>query len=268
MKIVRFLSKDLKECYGACLPEDPGRARLLEGDLFGSYAVTDKTEEIGQYLPPLAPVNIFALGFNYGKHAEESEVSYPENPVLFIKATTSLTGHESPIVLPKAGPDEVDYEAELAIVIGKAGKNIPVDRALDHVFGYTCANDVSSRDWQFHRQKNQWTRGKSFDTFCPLGPYLVTRDALENPNDLRIRSLLNGAVMQDSRTSDMFFTVEEIVSDLSQSMTLVPGTVILTGTPEGVGFARVPPVFLRAGDRITVEIEGLGVLSNPVVMED
>jgi len=268
VKIVRFLSKDLQERYGECLPGQPGRVKRITGELFGSFSVSDETEEIGEYLSPLVPVNIFALGFNYGKHAEESEVSYPENPVIFIKATTSLTGHEKPILLPKAGPVEVDYEAELAIIIGKKGKNIPVEKALDHIFGFTCANDVSARDWQFHKQKNQWTRGKSFDTFCPLGPYLVTRDEVKNPNDLEIRSLLNGKVMQDSNTSDMFFSVEEIVSDLSRSITLVPGTVILTGTPAGVGFARVPPVYLRAGDRISVEIKGLGVLSNPVIMED
>jgi len=268
LKIVRFLTKDHKERYGLCLPGQPGRAKLLTGELFGTFTVSGGTEEIGEYLPPIVPVNIFALGFNYGKHAEESEVSYPENPVLFIKATTSVTGHEKPILLPKAGPAEVDYEAELAIVIGKAGKNIPVDKARDHVFGYTCANDVSARDWQFHKQKNQWTRGKSFDTFCPLGPYLVTRDEVENPNGLGIRSILNGKVMQDSNTSDMFFNVEEIVSDLSRSVTLLPGTVILTGTPAGVGFAQSPPVFLRAGDRISVEIEGLGMLSNPVILED
>lgn len=267
MKIVRFLSEDHRVHCGVISQGDPGLARLISGSPFGTFEVTEEKKAIREYLAPVEPVTVYALGFNYGRHAEEIEVSYPENPVVFIKAMTSVIGHGAPVVLPKAGPDEVDYEAELAVVIGRKGKNIPADRAMDHVLGYTCANDVSARDWQFHKQKNQWTRGKSFDTFCPLGPWLVTREEVENPDDLGIRSLLNGKVMQDSRTSDMFFSVEEIVSDLSRSVTLLPGTVILTGTPAGVGFARDPAVFLREGDRITVEIDGIGVLSNPVIRE-
>lgn len=267
MKIVRFLSEDHEVHCGVISTEEPGVARLISGSIFGKFEVTAKKKEIREYLAPVEPATVYALGFNYGRHAEEIEVSYPENPVVFIKAATSVIGHGAPVILPKAGPDEVDYEAELAVVIGRKGKNIPKDRAMDHILGYACANDVSARDWQFHKQKNQWTRGKSFDTFCPMGPWLVTREEVENPGDLGIRSILNGTVMQDSRTSDMFFSVEEIVSDLSRSVTLLPGTVILTGTPAGVGFARNPAVFLHEGDRITVEIEGVGVLSNPVFME-
>ncbi len=161
----------------------------------------------------------------------------------------------------------MDYEAELAVVIGKRAKNVSVKEAMEYVIGYTCGNDVSARDWQMRRQKQQWARGKSFDTFCPLGPFLVTKDEIPDPNNLRIQSILNGKVMQDSNTSDMLFSVAQIVSDLSRSMTLLPGTVIMTGTPEGVGFVRKPPVFMRHGDVITIVIEKIGELTNPVENE-
>jgi 2-keto-4-pentenoate hydratase/2-oxohepta-3-ene-1,7-dioic acid hydratase in catechol pathway len=187
--------------------------------------------------------------------------------VLFLKATTSIAGPGDPIVLPAAGPGEVDFEAELAIVIGRKAKNVAPVKALDHVLGYTCANDVSARDWQIRKQKKQWARGKSFDTFCPVGPWIVTRDEIASPDNLRLRSLLNGETLQDSNTSDMIFDCARIVSDLSRSMTLLPGTLILTGTPEGVGFTRTPPLFLREGDRVSVVIEGIGELSNPVTLE-
>jgi 2-keto-4-pentenoate hydratase/2-oxohepta-3-ene-1,7-dioic acid hydratase in catechol pathway len=143
-----------------------------------------------------------------------------------------------------------------------------VDAAFDYIFGYTCANDISARDWQFHKQKQQWARGKSFDTFCPLGPWIVTKDEIANPDKLSIKSILNGETMQDSSTSDMFYGIANIVSDISQSITLMPGTVIMTGTPEGVGFTREPPVFLKEGDSITVMIEGIGELTNPVTKEE
>jgi 2-keto-4-pentenoate hydratase/2-oxohepta-3-ene-1,7-dioic acid hydratase in catechol pathway len=161
----------------------------------------------------------------------------------------------------------VDYEAELAVVIGKPAKNVTKDKAGDYILGYCCANDVSAREWQIKKQKKQWARGKSFDTFCPIGPCLVTRDEIPNPNGLRIQTEVNGTILQDSHTSDMIYDVPTLVSHLSQSMTLVPGTVILTGTPEGVGFTRKPPVFLREGDRVTVSIETIGRLTNPVARE-
>jgi len=187
--------------------------------------------------------------------------------VIFIKANSSVIGPEEMILLPHVGPDQVDYEAELAVIIGRKAKNISREEALEYVLGYTCANDVSARDWQIEKQKKQWSRGKSFDTFCPLGPCLVTRDEIPDPNRLAIRSILNGRVMQDSNTSDMIFDVQTLVSDLSQSLTLLPGTTILTGTPGGVGFTRKPPVFLKDGDRITIEIERIGSLSNRVGTE-
>jgi len=268
MKIVRYTGQDGKPRYGAYENEKGGEARVIEGDLFTEYRITNRREQIVRILPPIAPPNIFALGFSYGKHAEETDVRYPEHPVVFLKATTSVIGHGDAIVLPNAGPHEVDYEAELAVIIGKTAKNVPADAALDYVFGYTCGNDISARDWQFHKQKEQWARGKSFDTFCPLGPCIVTKDEITAPDNLLIRSILNGEVMQDSNTSDMFYGIANIVSDISQSMTLRPGTVIMTGTPAGVGFTREPPIFLKEGDSITVMIEGIGELTNTVRNED
>jgi 2-keto-4-pentenoate hydratase/2-oxohepta-3-ene-1,7-dioic acid hydratase in catechol pathway len=161
----------------------------------------------------------------------------------------------------------VDYECELAVVIGRTCRNVPRARALDHVLGYTCANDVSARDWQRNGGGGQWSRGKTFATFCPLGPALVTTDELPDPGRLAIRTEVNGQVMQDWNTSDMIFDVPTLVEFLSASMHLRPGTVILTGTPHGVGFARTPPVFLAAGDSVTIEIEGIGRLTNPVIEE-
>ncbi len=267
MKIVHFISDGPEVLFGAIDPAMPERARVIEGDILRRFSLTDRSAVIKKILPPIFPPNILALGFSYGKHAGEAESKAPESPVLFIKGTNSLIGAGDMIVLPKAGPDEVDYEAELVIVIGKEAKNVSPKEAMGYVLGYTCANDVSARDWQMVRQKKQWARGKSFDTFCPLGPYIVTKDEVPDPNSLRIQSILNGKVMQDSNTSDMLFSVAEIVSDLSQSLTLLPGTVILTGTPEGVGFVRKPPVFLREGDVITIAIEKLGELTNPVGRE-
>ncbi|HOU78728.1 MAG TPA: fumarylacetoacetate hydrolase family protein, partial [Syntrophales bacterium] len=204
---------------------------------------------------------------SYRKHADETGIEVIPEPLVFMKATTSVIGPEEPILLPAAGPYKVDYEGELAVVIGKRGKNIPREQAMDYVLGYTCANDVSARDWQFERQQGQWTRGKSFDTFCPLGPCLVTRDELPRPNTLAIRTVLNGRVVQDASTSGMIYDIATIVSNLSNSLTLLPGTVILTGTPEGVGFTREPPLFLKDGDRISVTIAGIGTLSNTVETE-
>jgi 2-keto-4-pentenoate hydratase/2-oxohepta-3-ene-1,7-dioic acid hydratase in catechol pathway len=217
-----------------------------------------------QLLAPIDPPNVLAIGLNYGRHARESGMKLPDHPLLFIKATTSVIGPDQPIVLPRVAPSEVDYEAELCLIIGKRARNVSEAEALDYVLGYTCGNDVSARDCQL-RLDGQWARGKSFDTFCPLGPWIETEVA--DPDNLRIRSLLNGQVMQDSSTSDLIFNCRQLVSFLSHSMTLLPGTVIMTGTPEGVGFVRKPPVYLQAGDVIEVEVEGLGTLRSEVVPE-
>jgi 2-keto-4-pentenoate hydratase/2-oxohepta-3-ene-1,7-dioic acid hydratase in catechol pathway len=268
MKIIRFVSAENKVLCGAYHPDYPDRAKIIEGDIFSGGKITSREVKIRKLLAPVVPANILALGINYKKHGDETAISYPDQPILFIKATTSLVGPDRPIILPAAGPDQVDYEAELVIVIGKKAKNIAPEDVMDCILGYTCANDVSARDWQFEKQKGQWARGKSFDTFCPLGPWIVTKEEIANPDNLGIRAILNGRPVQDSNTADMIFNVREIVSNLSQSMTLLPGTVILTGTPEGVGFTRKPPLYLRADDTISVEIEKIGVLTNKVVRED
>lgn len=218
---------------------------------------------IDDFLPPVDPPNIIALGANYAAHAKEGGGEVPDHPVLFLKATTSLNAHGKNIVLPKTHPHEVDYEAELAIVIGKRAKHVNRADAADVIFGYACAHDVSARDCQ-KRIDKQWARAKSFDTFCPLGPIL---DTDIDPANLRVRMRLNGETMQDQSTADLLFDVPAIVEYVSSAMTLLPGTVILTGTPSGVGMARTPPVFLRPGDVTEVDIQGLGVLRNTVVAE-
>jgi 2-keto-4-pentenoate hydratase/2-oxohepta-3-ene-1,7-dioic acid hydratase in catechol pathway len=216
----------------------------------------------------LAPVNdphkIICVGLNYKDHAAESGVPIPKDPVLFSKYATALIGHGESIVLPPVS-SEVDYEAELVVVIGRRGRNIPAAAALEYVAGYTIGHDVSARDWQLKKDGKQWMAGKTFDTFAPMGPYLVTADEVPDPQNLRIALRLNGQTMQDSSTTQLIFGIKEVVAYLSVVMTLEPGDVIFTGTPPGVGVARKPPVFLKAGDVCEVEIEGLGVLKNPVV---
>ncbi|MCP5103430.1 MAG: fumarylacetoacetate hydrolase family protein [bacterium] len=268
MKLIRFVSEDNNVHYGVVDSQEDQTAWLISGDSLDALTVTDKQAVIKRYLPPVLPPNIIGIGLNYAKHADETGITRPETPVMFLKGTNAVTGHLEPILLPGAGPDEVDFEAELAVVIGKPTRNVSPADAVSHVLGYCCANDVSARDWQIRKQKQQWARGKSFDTFCPLGPCLVTIDEIPDPNALSIRTEVNGTVYQESNTSDMIFDVPALVSHLSQSMTLLPGTVILTGTPGGVGFTRRPPVFLKAGDRVTVTIENIGSLTNPVILEE
>ena len=208
------------------------------------------------------PAKVLALGRNYAAHAKEGGAEPPEYPMIFNKTSTSLLGAEQNIVIPTIS-DKIDYEAELAVVIGKQGKNISEADALDHVAGYTIANDVTARDWQ--RRTTQFAAGKMLDTFGPLGPTLVTKDEIPNPGNLRIQSRLNGTTMQDGNTSAMIFSVEFLISYISKISTLEVGDVILTGTPEGVGYARKPPVWMKAGDVIEIEIEGLGILKNHLV---
>ena len=267
MKIIRFLSEAGKVFYGVPDPGDWKQARIIDGNIYERFEVREKQVKINKLLPPVPAPNILALGLNYRSHADETNIRYPDTPILFLKSTNTLIGAGSPIILPRTGSDHVDYEGELAVIIKRTVKNISVHQAWDAILGYTCGNDISARDWQFERQKGQWARGKSFDTFCPLGPFLVTKDEIPDPGRLKVRTLLNGKVMQDSSTANMIFDVPTIVSNLSQSMTLYPGTVILTGTPEGVGFTRQPPVFLKEGDTITVSIERIGELTNPVEQE-
>jgi 2-keto-4-pentenoate hydratase/2-oxohepta-3-ene-1,7-dioic acid hydratase in catechol pathway len=216
-------------------------------------------------LPIERPQKIVCVGLNYRDHAEEQGVALPERPLLFAKWPNTLIGPGEPIRLP-AISHQVDYEAELAVVIGERVRQASPDTALEAVRGYLCANDVSGRDVQF--ADGQWVRGKSFDTFCPVGPEIVPAADVPDPQALTIRAILNGQVMQDSTTANMVFGVAEIVSFVSQAITLEPGDLILTGTPAGVGVFRDPKVLLQPGDEITIEIEGLGALTNPVLAAD
>ena len=265
MKIVRFQDPDYHIRFGELV--DNTTARLIDGDIYGKYQATDQTRTIKKLLAPIVPPTILCIGLNYRAHAEETGAKLPEFPVLFIKAANALNHPGNPIVIPKVATGQIDYECELAVVIGKSAKNVKNTEALDYVLGYTCANDVSARRWQKEGGGKQWCRGKSFDTFAPLGPHLVTKDDIPNPNNLRIRTVLNGDVMQSSNTSDMIFDVPSLISFLSQGTTLLPGTTILTGTPSGVGFTRTPPVFLKAEDQVTIEIEHIGSLTNPLEEE-
>jgi 2-keto-4-pentenoate hydratase/2-oxohepta-3-ene-1,7-dioic acid hydratase in catechol pathway len=266
MRIIRHQANDGSLQYAALQPD--GTARRVEGNLFGTHRVTDEVVSPGKVLAPIQPTAVFCIGLNYKQHAEESNAPIPQYPVLFMKSPGAVQNPGDAIILPRhLQSDEVDYECELAVVIGKSCKNVSRANALDYVLGFTCANDVSARDWQIKRGGSQWCRGKTFDTFAPLGPCLVLKDEIPDPNALRIQTILNGQTMQDSNTSDMIFDVPTLIEFLSGSTTLLPGTVILTGTPQGVGAARKPPVFLQPGDTVTVEIEKIGALTNPVVAE-
>jgi 2-keto-4-pentenoate hydratase/2-oxohepta-3-ene-1,7-dioic acid hydratase in catechol pathway len=216
-------------------------------------------------LPPIPdPRKIVCLGLNYRDHAAETGAEPPAEPILFSKYVTSLVGDQAEIVLPEES-QEVDYEAELVIVVGRGGKRIPKERAMEHVAGYTLGHDVSARDWQLQKPGKQWMVGKTFDTFAPVGPALVTADEISDPHNLGIRLRLNGKTMQDSSTKQLIFGVDEIIAYLSKVFTLEPGDLIFTGTPPGVGMARKPPVWLQPGDVVEVEIDGLGILRNTVV---
>jgi 2-keto-4-pentenoate hydratase/2-oxohepta-3-ene-1,7-dioic acid hydratase in catechol pathway len=270
MRIVRYLDRAGRAHHGCEEGGPGGRAivRRIEGDVFGQHRITGETAEVARLLAPIEPKAFFCIGLNYRRHAQETGAKVPDYPILFMKGPNAAQDPGAPIVIPGHLPStEVDYEGELAVVIGKACKNVPRERALEHVLGYTCANDVSARDWQKRYGGGQWCRGKTFDTFAPLGPCLVTRDEIPDPNALKIATILNGERVQDWTTSDMIFDVPRLIEFLSGSTTLVPGTVILTGTPHGVGMARTPPVWLKPGDVVTVEIEKIGQLTNPVVAE-
>lgn len=211
--------------------------------------------------PVPRPGKLICIGLNYRDHAAESNMAIPERPVVFSKFATAVIAPGEAVVLPGTSK-QVDYEAELAVVIGRRAKSVGANRALEYVLGYTAFNDVSARDFQF--ADGQWQRGKSCDTFAPMGPTIVTADVIPNPHKLAIKLRLNGRTMQDSNTDNLIFGIPQLISFLSETITLEPGDVIATGTPSGVGFARKPPVFLKDGDQMEVEIEGLGILNSPV----
>ena len=267
MKLIRYLDSSNRINFGS--EQTDGSTLRIDGDIFGSHRVTTDRADIAKLLAPIAPTQILCIGLNYRHHASESGAKTPERPILFVKGINTVQHPGDPIQIPTHLPShEVDYECELAVVIGRACKNVSRADALDYVLGYTCANDVSARDHQLKLGGGQWCRGKFFDTFAPLGPRLVTRDEIPNPNDLKIATVLNGERVQNWTTADMIFDVATLIEYLSGSTTLVPGTVMLTGTPHGVGMAAKPsPRWLRPGDQVTIEIEGIGSLVNGVELE-
>jgi 2-keto-4-pentenoate hydratase/2-oxohepta-3-ene-1,7-dioic acid hydratase in catechol pathway len=248
--------KSARETYNDIINNPQSLERARKNGL-----LTQRSE--ARLLAPVPrPGKLIAIGLNYRDHATESNMPIPEKPVVFSKFTSSVIGANELVVLP-AKSEQVDYEAELGVVIGRRAKNVSLDQALDYVLGYTIINDVSARDFQF--ADGQWQRGKSCDTFAPMGEAIVTTDEVPDPHNLSIKMHLNDKTMQDSNTNQLIFGVPELIAFLSETITLEPGDVIATGTPPGVGFARKPPVFLKHGDVMEVEIEKLGVLRNPVV---
>jgi 2-keto-4-pentenoate hydratase/2-oxohepta-3-ene-1,7-dioic acid hydratase in catechol pathway len=263
MKIIRYQDASGKIHLGA--EQKDGSYLRIEGDVFGKHKVTREKAKVKKILAPVTPPMIWCVGQNYLKHAKEVGMAIPEYPVIFAKGPNTLQNPGDPIVLPSgAQSTEIDYEAELVVVIGKKCKDVSKEKALDYVGGYTCGNDVSSRDWQLKKGGSQWCRGKSFDTFAPLGPCLVTPDSIGDPGQLRIQTVLNGQTVQDGNTNDLIRDVPTLIEFLSQSTTLLPGTAIFTGTPSGVGMARKPPLWLKHGDEVSIVIEKIGTLTNPV----
>lgn len=249
---------DLLECFNL----ENGFAEKAKTAVSENKLPKISRDEVKICAPVPRPGKIICIGLNYRDHAEESGMAIPKSPIIFSKFATCIAGANEPIVLPK-GSEQVDYEAELAFIVGRKAKNVKRENWLDYVFGYTNFNDVSARDFQF--ADGQWQRGKSCDTFAPVGEFIATTGEIKDPHNLRIQFRLNGKTLQDSNTDRLIFKIPELIEFLSQSITLEPGDIIATGTPPGVGFARKPPVYLKDGDVAEVEIEGLGILSNPVV---
>ena len=236
------------------------RAALARAAADGGAPLADVTLQA----PIPRPGKIICIGQNYRGHVRETNAAMPETPVIFAKYGNAVVGPGEPVVLP-AAVERPDYEGELGVVIGRRCRNVPEAQALDYVAGYVAVNDVSARDWQF--RNSQWTLGKTPDTFCPMGPALVTADEIGDPQDLGLRTIVSGEVLQQGHTSDMIFSVAHLIWDMARIMTLEPGDVIATGTPSGVGFTRTPPRYLRPGDVVRIEIERIGALENPVVAE-
>jgi 2-keto-4-pentenoate hydratase/2-oxohepta-3-ene-1,7-dioic acid hydratase in catechol pathway len=266
---------DLAEASSGQLPSDmlsflalgeagiaQARAALEAGAPTGT---AESLQLVKLMAPILNPTKIIAIGLNYMDHCREQKIDPPKSPIIFTKFPSSIVGPGETIRWSPKLTDQVDYEAELAVVIGRTTRHVSQVEALNYVAGYTICDDVSARDLQFG--DGQWIRGKSLDTFCPLGPYLVTRDEIPDPNNLAIRCLVNDQVLQDSTTAEMIFQVPFLIEYISRAFTLYPGDIITTGTPDGVGVFRNPKVFLKNGDTVTVEIEGLGRLTNPCIEE-
>lgn len=278
--VVKDRVVDLRSAYQQRSPDGPHPPKdmltLIQGDLdswetlrqTAAWAEANEVSEsyplsgVKLSMPITNPSKIICVGLNYMDHCVEQNIDVPKSPVLFVKFPSSLIGHEEPITWPGEISSQVDYEAELAVIIGREARNVSADRAYDYIAGYSILNDISARDVQFGDQ--QWVRGKSFDTFCPMGPFIVTPDELGDPMNLPIKLRLNGETMQDSNTREMIFKLPYLIEFITKTCTLLPGDVISTGTPAGVGIFREPKVLLKPGDLLEVEIEGLGLLRNPV----
>ncbi len=252
--------------FPRCMTEVIERWEELKPGIAAAAPNSDKLnfENLKLAAPIRRPGKVICIGLNYADHAAESGSEIPFEPVVFNKFPTAVIAHQEPIEIP-GNSKEVDYEAELVVVIGKTAKNVSQSEAMSHVFGYCCGHDVSARDWQKGRPGGQWLLGKTFDTFAPLGPEIVTADEIDEPGNLNVVMRLNGETMQDSNTKQLIFPIDHLIKHLSSVSTLYPGDVIYTGTPPGVGAARKPPVFMKAGDVAEVEIEGLGRLTNPCI---
>ncbi|MEJ2691008.1 MAG: fumarylacetoacetate hydrolase family protein [Deltaproteobacteria bacterium] len=265
MKWYRFIDHQRKIRYGRDLTAD-NTIHLLQGDPVAGFEDSGRRATVQKLLAPIEPRAILCIGLNYRQHVGEFGADLPKRPILFMKNPAAVAHPGDPILLPAScmDPPQVDYETELAVVIGKAAKNVSKTEAFNYVLGYTIGNDVSARRWQKEAGGGQWVRGKSFDTFCPLGPALVTPDDIPDPQALHLTCTINGQMVQDDSTAKMIFPVAELIAYLSEDTTLLPGTVIMTGTPSGVGFARTPPLFLTPGDTVAMTIEPIGTLTNPV----
>ncbi|KAL8807509.1 MAG: hypothetical protein Q9182_000674 [Xanthomendoza sp. 2 TL-2023] len=275
-RLIRFLAKDGSTYYGdAILPSGvtdiakATQARVITGHIFGKYDVTDQIAEVKLLLSPLAREDVKTvrcLGLNYEQHAKESKMPLPQYPVLFYKPVTALAGpfDEIPVPAPAQEVKGLDYECELVAVIGKEARNVSEAEALNHVLGYAVGNDVSHREWQLKRGGGQWALGKGFDGWAPFGPAVVASRLITDPQALKISTKLNGKTVQDSSTNDMIFGVASMISFLSQGTTLLPGDIIFTGTPQGVGSGRSPPLWLKNGDVVEVSLEGVGSCTNKI----
>ncbi|RAL08688.1 fumarylacetoacetate hydrolase family protein [Aspergillus homomorphus CBS 101889] len=278
-RLVRFLAKDGNTYYGdALMPTGVSdvakttKARVIQGNIFGKHHVTDQIAEVRMLLAPLARQDIGTvrcLGLNYEQHAKESNLPLPKYPVLFYKPVTSISGPTDDIPVPVMAQhgEGLDYECELVAVIGKEAKDVPESQALDYILGYAVGNDVSHRDWQLKLGGGQWGLGKGFDGWAPFGPGIVSSQIISDPNNLHIATKLNGQTVQSSSTKDMIFSVAKTISFLSQSTTLLPGDLIFTGTPQGVGMGRKPALWLKDGDMVEVSLDGVGSCVNKVVFD-
>ncbi len=267
MKLIRFKTPGIEQAvYGRYI--DAQQAELIEGDIFSDFRLSGQSVPVSKLLAPVTPPLILAIGLNFADHAAEFNTPVPDFPVLFMKIHSSLQHPGDPIEIPRhLVSSKVDYEAELVVVLNRECRNATPENAMEYVLGYTCGNDVSARDWQKEYGGGQFCRGKSFATFAPMGPCLVTPDEINDPQRLQLTAHVNGEMRQSSTTANHIFSVRNLIVFLSGSTTLPAGTAIFTGTPSGSGFARTPPIYLQPGDQVKITVEGIGELINPVVLE-